>query len=63
MVSRASENTDHDTNAGSNVQATGIQVVNQHARQLGGGGGGGDAAFSVGSDLNSAQDRMESGKR
>ena len=60
MVSRASENTDHDTNAGSNVQATGIQVVNQQARQL---GGGGDAAFSVGSDLNSAQDRMESGKR
>jgi hypothetical protein len=61
VVSRASANTDHDTNAGSNVQATGIQVVNQHARQLG--GGGGDAAFSVGSDLSSAQDRMESGKR
>lgn len=51
-VSRASTNSDQDTNAG-NVQATGIQQARQ----------GGDVAFSVGNDLSSAQDRMESGKR
>ncbi|XP_059452873.1 lipid phosphate phosphatase 2-like [Corylus avellana] len=51
-VSRASTNSDQVTNAG-NVQATGIQQSRQ----------GGDVALSIGSDLISAQDRMESGKR
>lgn len=49
-VSRASANAGQDMNA-RNVQATGIQIVNQRARQDGY------------ADPSSAHDQMESGKR